>query len=272
MPDWLVVDHYAIGANWESTVRPSVRRIMAIDDLAVRAHDCDLLLDQTYGRKSGDYEGLVPAACVQLLGPAYALLRPEFARAREIALRRRREGLARRILVTMGGVDLPNMTTRVLRALSDAGLPEGWRVDVVLGPDAPSLNQVREESAVAEVPMTLHVGTTEMARLMASSDFAIGAAGSTVWERCCLGLPGILFVLAANQQKIAAELVAAGCGLSGSFDGTTGAISLKESVAQMLKTDVLDVMSQRASEICDGMGTTRVGMRMLHEQEHYRTR
>lgn len=44
--DWLVVDHYALDARWESALRGMVRRILVIDDLADRVHDCDVLLDQ----------------------------------------------------------------------------------------------------------------------------------------------------------------------------------------------------------------------------------
>ena len=46
-----------------------------IDDLANRSCDCDLLLDQTFGRNASDYEGLVPETAEILAGAAYALLR-----------------------------------------------------------------------------------------------------------------------------------------------------------------------------------------------------
>src|SRR5690606_32001299 len=81
--DWLAVDHYAIDARWETRLRTAARRILAIDDLADRRHDCDALLDQNlHAGMHARYDGLVPDACVRLVGPRHALLRPEFAAAR----------------------------------------------------------------------------------------------------------------------------------------------------------------------------------------------
>jgi hypothetical protein len=79
--DWLITDHYAIDFRWHAKLRGAVRRIMAIDDLADRAHDADLLLDQSDPTETAArYHGLVTRSCVLLLGPRYALLRSEFAR------------------------------------------------------------------------------------------------------------------------------------------------------------------------------------------------
>ena len=107
--DWLIVDHYALDSGWEASLRPSTGQIMVIDDLADRQHDCDLLLDQNF------YEGLdrrycrlVPGTCRKLLGPKYALLRPEFIRAR--ANLQERSDAVRRVLIAFGGVDRSNET------------------------------------------------------------------------------------------------------------------------------------------------------------------
>ena len=34
--DWLIVDHYALDQKWETKMRPHVRKIMVIDDMANR--------------------------------------------------------------------------------------------------------------------------------------------------------------------------------------------------------------------------------------------
>lgn len=115
--DWLVVDHYALDARWEGKVRPSCRFLMVIDDLADRPHACDLLLDQTFGRKEEDYCSLVPANCRLLCGSNYALLRPEFAATRPYSLQRRIRPVLRELLITMGGIDKDNATGQVLLAL-----------------------------------------------------------------------------------------------------------------------------------------------------------
>ncbi len=82
-PEWLVIDHYAIDRRWEQKLRPHVGKIMVIDDLADRPHDCDLILDQNlYQEMDKRYVNNVPESCQKLFGPKFALLRPEFAAAR----------------------------------------------------------------------------------------------------------------------------------------------------------------------------------------------
>ena len=74
---------------------------MVFDDLADRSHDSHLLLDQNLGRMPVDYSRLVPGTCNVLTGPAYALLRPEFAMQRSARLGRRAEPRLHRILVAI---------------------------------------------------------------------------------------------------------------------------------------------------------------------------
>ncbi|MGO4325663.1 UDP-2,4-diacetamido-2,4,6-trideoxy-beta-L-altropyranose hydrolase [Cupriavidus sp. 2TAF22] len=206
-PDWLVVDHYGIDWRWEQAMRSHAPRIMAIDDVADRRHDCDLLLDQNYYSDMDQrYAALVPPHCTCLLGPGYALLRPEFTAAASAL--HREEGPVRRILLFMGGMDQDNATGTALLGLQDAAR-DGVAIDVVLGAAAPHREQVR--ALCGSMPNThLHVQVDNMAELMARADLAIGACGSATWERCLLGLPTIAIVLADNQRKSAGDLAAAG--------------------------------------------------------------
>jgi UDP-2,4-diacetamido-2,4,6-trideoxy-beta-L-altropyranose hydrolase len=210
--DWLIFDSYSIDALLERALRGAARRIMVIDDLANRPHDCDVLLDQNLGRRAEDYAGLVPSSCCVLAGTGYALLRPEFAAARTAALARRESAFTRgqpvaRILVSLGMTDFGGLTERVVRAVIEANT--GAMIDVVLGRGAPSLAALRALAAERH-DVVLHVDDADMCQLTADADLAVGAAGSTSWERCCLGLPTIMLVLADNQREVARALVAAG--------------------------------------------------------------
>ncbi len=208
--DWLVVDHYALDRDWERRLRPAARRVLVLDDLANRAHDCELLLDPGIGRGPVDYAGLIPAHARLLAGPEHALLRPEFAAHRAESLARRADPRLRRLLVTLGGVDKDNVTCQVLEALDRTALPAKCAITVVMGPHAPWLAEVQARAARMATPTRVLTGVGDMARLMSDSDLAIGAAGSTAWERCCLGLPSIQLVLAENQTGIAAAVAATG--------------------------------------------------------------
>jgi UDP-2,4-diacetamido-2,4,6-trideoxy-beta-L-altropyranose hydrolase len=211
--DWLIVDHYALDHRWEQVLRPRCRRLMVIDDLADRVHDCDVLLDQTLGRHIEDYLSLIPASCQVLCGSCYALLRPEFAAARAYSLGRRRVPQLRQLLITMGGVDKDNVTGTVLDALRSSSLPTQYQITVVMGATAPWLAQIQHQVQSMPVATQVRAGVTDMARLMADCDLAIGAAGATSWERCCLGLPSIMLILADNQRQVAQSLKQAGAAL-----------------------------------------------------------
>lgn len=255
-PDWLVVDHYALDQRWETALRSPCQRLLVIDDLADRTHRCDLLLDQNLGRQPQDYAGLVPAQCRVLIGPQYALLRPEFTALRPYSLLRRERPTLKHLLITMGGVDLPNATGQVLQALKVCPLPQDCRISVVMGLQAPWLQQVREQAQDMPWPTEVLVNITDMAQRMADSDLAIGAAGSTSWERCCLGLPTLVVVLADNQWPSARALHAV---QAANLIGGVSEIATQLPLAvQALTQDLrLIQLSAAASAVTDGQGVDR---------------
>lgn len=264
--DWLVVDHYALDATWERGLRAAYRRLLVIDDLADRDHDCELLLDQNLGRRAADYAARVPAHARVLAGPRYALLRPQFAARREASLARRRSsaGPVRHLLVSLGGVDRDNATGAVLKALCAApeALPADCAVTVVMGARAPWLDDVRAVAARLPWPTDVRVAVDDMAALMTDSDLAVGAAGSTAWERCCLGLPALLLVLADNQRSGARALDEAGAAYL--LDPQQQMeVSLPAALAHMSGCNVLARMSRAAAGLCDGAGARRVLEAML---------
>ena len=255
-PDWLVVDHYALDRAWELEVRPFCNNLMVVDDLVDRPHDCDLLLDQTFGRAEGDYAGLAPHGCVVLAGTRYALLRPEFSALREHSLRRRASGVLRKILVSMGGVDQMNATGRVLQAVHQCTLPQDCRLTVLMGAQAPWLDEVRKQAAALPWPCEVKVDASNVAELVADCDLAIGAAGGSAWERCALGVPSLLVVAAGNQQDVARSLERAGAArLLGGIDFIAMALPR---VMAGIGSEALAGMSRAARGVCDGRGAGRV--------------
>ncbi|WP_069473702.1 UDP-2,4-diacetamido-2,4,6-trideoxy-beta-L-altropyranose hydrolase [Candidatus Marithrix sp. Canyon 246] len=270
--DWLIVDHYSIDAQWETTMRPYVRKIMVIDDMANRKHDCDLLLDQNlYVDMESRYHDLVPQHCKQLLGPKYALLRPEFLSARQTL--RKRDGSIKRILIFLGGSDPTNETTKALDAIKLLNYPD-IAVDVVVGASNPHKEQIKQ--LCASLPnSSYYCQVSNMAELMVKADLAIGAGGSTNWERCCLGLPSLVITIAENQEELTQTLHEQTylCWL-----GTKEKVSA-ETIWQNL-SDILNeperVLSfiERGKQLVDGNGTKRVSsiIEETHISEEYRLR
>jgi UDP-2,4-diacetamido-2,4,6-trideoxy-beta-L-altropyranose hydrolase len=260
-PRWLIVDHYALDARWERALRPHVGRLMAIDDLADRDHDCDVLLDQNLvPGPAARYAGRAPAAAALLLGPRYALLRPEFAAAR--ARLRDRDGRLRRLLISFGAYDPANQTMKALRAVENACGPD-VQADVVIGSDSPHLAEI-DAFCRSRPRFRLNRDALNMAELMASADLAIGACGATAWERCCLKLPALLVSVAENQYPIAGELAGHGACV---FLGRGEAVAqgaLEEALRELAGSPArLRAMGGRAGELCDGSGAVRVANRLL---------
>ena len=262
-PDWLVIDHYAFDSQWQRAARPEGTKLMVIDDLADRPHACDMLLDQNFGRIRSDYDSLVSEACVRLIGPQYALLRSEFADARARTLKTRTRRNLRHLLVTMGGVDPRDATSLVLQTLSKAILPKALRITVIMGSNAPALEQVRTLAKGMPRSTEVAVDVTDMAARMASADLAIGAAGSTTWERCALGLPTIIVQIADNQAGIAQALSVAGVALDpGPMQAPDFENNLLALLTKASDHTWLNAMSEKAAAICDGNGVMRIVKRM----------
>lgn len=254
--DWLIVDHYALDARWERMHHAQAPRILAIDDLADRDHDCDILLDQNLALDAERrYRGRLPAACRPLLGTAYALLRREFARWRESLPER--TGKVDRILVCYGGSDPGNETAKALAAIKSLSLPR-LAVDVAIGLSNPHTDSIA--ALCREMPLAeLHRGADNMAELMAQADLAIGAGGVMSWERCCLALPTIAVGIADNQTGALTAL--AGCGAV-AYLGSASSVTADQIAATLWS--MLDdpartrAMGLVARTLVDGLGTSRV--------------
>ncbi len=255
-PDWLVVDHYGLDADWEQALRPEVGRILVIDDLANRRHDADLLLDQNYATDGARrYAGLLPASAVTLIGPRYALLHPAYAEQRRMLRSRGRD--VQRLLIFFGGTDPQNLTGLALQALAAPDLAD-LTVDCVVGATNPHRESLSRQ-AVARPGTRLHGPRPHLADLMAEADLAIGAGGTTTWERCCLGLPSLVVSIAENQRPACAALAAGDVIHYLGHRDTVGIEVLREAVRQLVQDRARrQHLAAAGMELVDGQGAARV--------------
>ena len=202
-PDWLVVDHYALDARWEKTLQGAFNKLLVIDDLADRNHDCDVLLDHNIVLEMEErYVGLTPSTTVKILGPNFALLQPEYEQAHKVIAPS--FGPVKQILVNFGGAANVTLTSKVLQALSKTDT-SGMHIDVVLNSGSFEYDLVcslirnfESASITSSVP--------NLIPLLQSTDLAIGASGVACLERICLGIPSLVFSVAKNQTPIAEAL------------------------------------------------------------------
>lgn len=255
-PDWLVVDHYGLGREWEQQVRTRVGKLLVIDDLADRLHDCDVLLDPNHwvdlGRR---HVGQVPEQCQVLTGAQYALLGPEYTNARRTAPVR--DGLVRRVFVYFGGSDPYDITGMALEVLSQSEFRH-LDVDIVLGPNNAHRDAIH--AGAARRPRTfVHEPRAHLADLMAGADLALGAGGVATWERMCLGLPSLVVCIADNQRPTCDALAAEGL-IQYAGDWTSvGPSDLAGALRRVLADpDRMISLSTRGAHLIDGLGASRV--------------
>ena len=253
--DWLVVDHYDLDHRWEAALRRSARRIMVIDDLANREHDCDLLLDQNLvAGLDHRYTGKVPDGCGLLLGPAYALLEAAFTELHDRA--RPRSGPVRRILISFGGADADNLCARSLSAFTSLNR-SGVEVDIAIGESSPHLGALRKLAAPHR-NVRVHSGATSLAQLLSEADLAIGAGGTTTWERLCLGVPSLVVTVAPNQEPVAAELNRLGLIRLVGDKRHASESSIASALDQVFQTGLDESWSKSCLATVDGRGADRV--------------
>lgn len=254
-PDWLIIDHYGLDARWESRLRSLASRIIAIDDLADRPHDCDVLIDQNLVADQDErYGGKLPERSTLLLGPAYALLQPDYARLRSRAVPR--EGPVRRLLVSFGGVDRDGLTLGTVNALMSIGQPE-LQADIVLSAVSSDFSVVQRRIAGCR-GLRLHDRLPSLAPLMLAADLAVGAGGATSWERLCLGLPALIITLADNQRPIAEELSQRGLVRWLGHANAAGEGAIRDALEEVITEGLEPAWSRRCLGIVDGRGIERV--------------
>lgn len=258
-PDCLVIDHYQIDSSWETQLRPFVKKILVIDDLANRSHNCDILLDQNYHGVDHEkrYKDLVNPRTLLLLGPRYALLQQQFSIQRSLTPRKPATSKEKyKILVFFGGTDPPNETCRVIKALDT--ISHLISLYVVTGKNNPKKNHV--EKLCASRPWCKFLcNIKDMASLLLKCDLSVSAGGSFTWERFCLGLPGVVTSIASNQEHISELLARDGYILFlGNYEKVKETDYIN-AVATMIHSPWLrEFQAQRGQELVDGLGAKRV--------------
>jgi UDP-2,4-diacetamido-2,4,6-trideoxy-beta-L-altropyranose hydrolase len=254
--EFLVVDSYAFGVDYQQQVRNREQRLLYIDDAC--KCDCylaDIVLNQNLTAAEDLYRNCAPGTRL-MLGPSFSLLRREFNAIRK--WQRQIPPVGRNVLVTLGGSTRPEVGVRVIESLGRARIDE-LRALFVIGGSSPDTAAL--ESCAAKFPskILLRRDVSNIAELMMQADIAISAAGSTCWELCFLGLPSILVDVAPNQIPIATELERRGCALYAGNGISVCPGELANTIEKLvLSQEVRGSISVRSRKLVDGHGAERV--------------
>ncbi|MBT8440669.1 MAG: UDP-2,4-diacetamido-2,4,6-trideoxy-beta-L-altropyranose hydrolase [Gammaproteobacteria bacterium] len=260
----LIVDHYALDYKWEKVLTDYCKIIVVLDDLADRKHNCQLLIDSNYLRRADEYRKLLVKDSEVLAGSEYTLLKPDFTVLRAKAEHQRKAtDTIKKVLVFLGGGNTENTMASVLSALSQVSWPVQPQITVVLSSLYKHVDQVVDRLSEMVFETKLMIDTPEMARLILNADLAVGASGSSTWERCCLGLPSVNILIANNQQYAHKNL-----GGAGVIEAVKAEEPLEKAIATSVQVLVSDMkkwhsISERCFSLIDGLGTRRVVSRIL---------
>lgn len=249
--DLAIIDHYSLDFRFEKSIK--TKKIFVIDDL-LRGHHCDYLLDQNISANLDIYRKLnTKKMCRYFIGPEYALLREEFSKYRPQSTKVFRD--KKQILAFFGGSDITSECRKVVDAL--VSLDVDVSLNVILAEthrDYTHIYQaVRNDSRI-----NLYSFIDNIALLMSQVDVCFGAAGSTSWERACLGVPSFIVTVAENQKKIATSLRNQNVSYYVGDANQLTSGDWKSVFCMLENSDLLTNMSRNSLAICDGLGVSRL--------------
>tara|TARA_Y100000590_G_scaffold43848_1_gene46700 strand:+ start:22807 stop:23871 length:1065 start_codon:yes stop_codon:yes gene_type:complete len=257
--NFLLIDHYDIDSNFELMLKNLFLRIFVIDDLANRKHSCDLLIDHGYYKDLDNrYNKFVTKNTTKLLGPKYMIIRPEFRNISKKNLER--QTTLKKILITFGSVDESNECEKALDALCSLN-EKKFEINVIAGTYNKNFsNLIKKYKKYENINIFQYVKNLEI--LMSNSDLCIGAGGTTNLERCCVGIPSIVTIVAENQKEGINFL-----GESGNVInlGLAEYVTTETYIDALNKLDLklLFQMSQKNKKLVDGLGCTRIKQEII---------
>lgn len=265
--DVMIVDHYSIDYHWEKYIEEKGNvMVMVIDDLANRIHCCTLLIDQNFWPNSySRYDELVPLYCKKLLGPKFTMLRKDFISLRVLP---QETSQVETILVNFGGIGNMKIWKLFLPVLVEC---HKYNFHIITGKLSSEDFQLCKTLIKQSKHIFLEEQTNQMSYLMKNSDFALGACGSTVWERFCLGMNAALIDVADNQKDLVSYLHEQNLiDYLGSLEDITVEsisnylthLSINSSKYQKRRKDIM--------QLVDGMGADRVANEIISTYERRR--
>ncbi|MDQ3484196.1 MAG: spore coat protein [Actinomycetota bacterium] len=255
--DAVVLDSYTLPAEVSHALVAQDVAVLALVDgplLGQRAH---LYVDQNAGAEHICVD--LPSGTRRLAGTRYAILRDDVRARRPDGPWRPPSAVhaPMDVVVAFGGTDAFGVTGQAVHALSASRLP--LRVTVV-APDEHVRGEVVAMST-DHVNITARAPFDEYPGLLASADLVVGAAGTSVWEYCCLGRAAAVTAVADNQEDTYAHLVSLGAvvGLGHLKDVSTDPAGWGARLRTSIENRaVLSAVAAQAFALVDGRGRVRV--------------
>ena len=287
----ILVDSYYVTEKYLAALKKRITTIY-MDDIYAFSYPVDMLINYNiYGEEMGYEKDAAFADTKLLLGTEYVPLREEFSAGAGYAQSRKELSAETEnvtpaedrlhqtaeqgrtadggILITTGGSDSFNLAGQLLMEAMKYDALKEKEYHVVSG----SLNpHIGELQALAQKHENIHIhcNVTNMAELMAESEVALSAGGSTLYELCAVGVPVIAFSFAENQERLVQTFVKRGIAQYGGNYRTDGNKMIQNTIAglETLLEDknLRSEYRKKARTLVDGKGAERIAEALLSEQ------
>lgn len=266
--DWIVVDGYHFGGDYQRIVKDVGLRLLFVDDYGhAERYFADIVLNQNISATESLYAKRESYSQL-LLGPRYVLLRREFWRWHD--WQREIPDVARKVLVTLGGADPHNATLKVIQALQQIEV-DGLEAEVVIGAGFNNEHTLKSAIGKRRTKIRLEYNVNNMPELMAWADVAVSAGGTTCWELAFMGLPALHVALADNQRSVVSSLQTHDIGADMGWYESLSSADIARSLQNLLGDRTRrEAMIRQGRLLVDGDGAKRVVMVLRGESFRFR--
>lgn len=249
----VVVDHYSLDYRWERKIKKHTRKIMVIDDLDNRKHECDILLDHNYRSENNAYKkNIINNLCLKLLGLKYLIINKEYVNYKKKVTREN----IKKILIFFGGSDSEKLTELIVGKLIKLDKNK-YNVSIVIG-----INNDRKKSIEKLIKnlnnFKCYESQMNLASMLEKNDLVIGALGMNLWERLCIGTPSVVISKGIDQKIFGKKLASKKCiHLIGHYNEVSEK-KIELRLKKFLQMKITQSMTSRLQNMVDGCGTERV--------------
>ena len=205
-----IVDSYFVPDGYYEKVKEIIGSrgaTVCFDDEIIKAFPTDGLINYNLYANEESYEELYKASGLKLpklyLGGAYIPIRTDVEELPGELVISRKDENEKHVLLSCGGADPEGVAVKFLRFLKENPTGVGKFVfHIPIGAVNAAAEEIR--SLAGDLPrVRLYGHIAQFRAFMRQMDYAIAAAGSTLYELCMEGIPTVTYILADNQREIA---------------------------------------------------------------------
>ncbi len=251
---WVVLDGYNFSTTYQENLKGGGLKILILDDYAhLKKYYCDALLNQNISAKKELYKG---TSAKFLLGSDYFILRDEFFKSGK--KKRKISNTPNKILITMGGSDLNNVSSKILTFLN-AYKEKKLEIIIIAGSINPHINKLNKLAKRSFHDVKVIENCKNMPSLISWADIGITSGGTTSYEIAYMGLPSLMVSLAKNQILNVEELSRKQSTINlGFYTSLKKDEFINQFKKLLFSKEGRAKMSLRAKNLVDGLGKERI--------------